>query len=139
MSIEQSGNAVQISFDAAYNDAHGAAPDGQGPAKIAGNGTLQFKWEDSFKNSGTGRITRAGEDIVVSMKATRVVDSRRDKPRQGVVAGTLAIIRSGAVGFIDFHEKAFKLKMKFISFGWAALWDRASMRTRCGGPGLDPI
>jgi hypothetical protein len=76
LSIEQSGNAVQISFDAAYNDAHGAAPDGQGPAKIAGNGTLEFKWEDSFKNSGSGRITRAGEDITVSMKTTRVVDSR---------------------------------------------------------------
>ena len=36
------------------------------------------------------------------------------------------------------HEKAFKLKMKFISFR-AALYDRASMRTRYGGPGLDPI
>jgi hypothetical protein len=29
MSIEESGNAIQVSFDAAYNDAHGAAPDGQ--------------------------------------------------------------------------------------------------------------
>ena len=57
MSIEQSGNAIQVSFDAAYNDAHGAAPDGQGPAKVAGNGTLEFKWEDSFQNSGTGTIT----------------------------------------------------------------------------------
>jgi hypothetical protein len=27
MSIEQSGTAIQVSFDAAYNDAHGAAPD----------------------------------------------------------------------------------------------------------------
>jgi hypothetical protein len=76
MSIEQSGTAIQVSFDAAYNDAHGAAPDGEGPARIATNGTLEFKWEDSFKNSGTGRITRAGDDIIVSMKTTRVVDSR---------------------------------------------------------------
>ena len=76
MSIEQSGNAIQVSFDAAYNDARGAAPDGRGPAKIATHGTLEFKWKDSFKNSGTGRITRAGEDIIVSMKTTRVVDSR---------------------------------------------------------------
>ena len=76
LSIEESGNAMQVSFDAAYNDAHGAAPDGQGPAKIAGNGTLEFKWEDSFKNSGSGRISRAGEDIIVSMETTRVVDSR---------------------------------------------------------------
>lgn len=76
MSIEQSGNAIQVSFDAAYNDAHGAAPEGQGPAKIAANGTLEFRCEDSFKNSGTGKITRAGENIIVSMKTTRVVDSR---------------------------------------------------------------
>jgi hypothetical protein len=48
-------------------------------------------------------------------------------------------VRRTASGFIAFHEKAFKLKMKLISFGWAALWDRASMRTRYGGPGLDPI
>jgi hypothetical protein len=57
----------------------------------------------------------------------------------GVLANTLKSFRNGAVGCIGFHEKAFKLKMKFISFGWAALFDRASMRTRCGGPGLDPI
>jgi hypothetical protein len=76
MSIEQSGSVIQISFDAAYTDAHGAAPDGQGPAKIATNDTLAFKWKDSFKNSGNGRITRTGEDIIVSMKTTRVVDSR---------------------------------------------------------------
>jgi hypothetical protein len=76
MSIEQSGNAVQVSFDAVYNDAHGAAPEGQGPAKIAGNGTLDFKWEDSFKNSGTGSIMRTGDGVTVSMKTTRVVDSR---------------------------------------------------------------
>jgi len=42
-----------------------------------------------------------------------------------VVANTLNLHRNGAsllakafgVGFIDFHEKAFKLKMKFISLG----------------------
>lgn len=76
MSIEQSGNAIQVSFDAAYVDAHGAEPDGQGQAKIIGKNTLEFNWEDSFNNSGTGRITRAGEDIIVSMKTARVVDSR---------------------------------------------------------------
>lgn len=76
MNIEQSGNAIQVSFDAAYNDAHGAAPDGQGPGRITTKDALEFKWKDGFKNSGTGRITRAGEDIIVSMKTTRVVDSR---------------------------------------------------------------
>jgi hypothetical protein len=76
MSIQQSGNAIQVSFDAAYNDAHGAAPDGDGQAKIASTNTLEFKWEDSFKNSGTGMIKRTADSIIVSMKPTRVVDPR---------------------------------------------------------------
>jgi hypothetical protein len=33
------------------------------------------------------------------------------------VANTLKLFRDEAVGFIGFHEKAFKLKMKFISLG----------------------
>jgi hypothetical protein len=74
--IEQSGNAIQISFDAAYKDAHGAAPDGGGEAKIAADNELEFKWEDSFSNSGTGTIKRAGDGVIVSMKTTRVVDER---------------------------------------------------------------
>jgi len=76
LSIEQSGDVIQISFDAAYSDAHGAAPDGGGPAKIAGKNKLAFTWEDSFQNSGTGTITRAGDGIVVSMETTHVVEPR---------------------------------------------------------------
>jgi hypothetical protein len=76
MSIEQSGETIQVSFDAVYSDGHGAAPEGQGPAKIRGKDTLEFRFEDSFKNSGTGTITRAGDEVVVSMKTTRVADSR---------------------------------------------------------------
>jgi len=75
-SIEQSASAIKIAFDAAYNDAHGAAPDGEGQAKITGKNTLEFKWEDSFKNSGTGTIMQTGGGIIVSMKTMRVVDSR---------------------------------------------------------------
>jgi hypothetical protein len=74
LSIEQSGNIIQVSFDAAYIDAHGAAPDGQGQAKITGKNSLDFKWEDSFYNSGTGTIKRTGDRIIVSKKTTRVVD-----------------------------------------------------------------
>lgn len=76
LSIQQSGNAVQISFDAAYADAHGAAPDGDGQAKVAGKNKLAFNWEDSFQNSGTGTIARAGDGIVVSMKTTHVEEPR---------------------------------------------------------------
>jgi hypothetical protein len=76
LSIEQSGNAIHVSFDAGYSDAHGAAPDGEGLAKITGKNSLQFNWEDSFNNSGTGTINRAGDGIKVSMKTTRLVDPR---------------------------------------------------------------
>jgi hypothetical protein len=76
MSIEQSGTATQVSFDAAYTDGHGATPEGSGSAKITSKDTLQFKWQDSFKNSGTGTIKRTGDGITVSMRPTRVVDSR---------------------------------------------------------------
>ena len=76
LSIQQSGNAVQVSFDAAYADAHGAAPDGEGQAKVTGKNKLAFNWEDSFQNSGTGTITRAGDGIVVSMETTHIVESR---------------------------------------------------------------
>ena len=76
MSIQQSGNSIQVAFDAAYVDAHGAAPEGDGHAKITGANALEFKWEDSFKNSGTGTIKRTADGVIVSMNPTRVVDSR---------------------------------------------------------------
>ena len=73
---EQSGSAMQVSFDAAWVDGHGAAPEAQGPAKISGN-TVTFKFEDTFENSGTGTITRAGDDeIIVSLNPTHVVEPR---------------------------------------------------------------
>jgi hypothetical protein len=42
-----------------------------------------------------------------------------------------------AVGCIAFHEKVFKLRFGFILI--CGDWDRASMRTHCFGPGLDPV
>jgi hypothetical protein len=76
LSIEHSGDVIQVTFNAGYADGHGTAPDGQGHAKISGQNTLEFKWEDSFNNSGTGRITRADRGIIVSMKAIKVVEPR---------------------------------------------------------------
>lgn len=75
LSIEKSGAGMQVAFDAAHNDGHGAAPEGQGRAKVSGT-TLQFKFEDSFGNTGTGTITRAGNDVIVSMDPTQVKDPR---------------------------------------------------------------
>ena len=76
LSIEQSGSAIQVSFDAAHNDGSGAAPEGQGPAKITGKNSLAFTFKDSFDNSGTGTITRAGDDIIVSINPTHVAEAR---------------------------------------------------------------
>ena len=75
LSIEQSGGAIKVSFDAAWNDGHGAAPEAEGPGSVSGN-TLNFKFEDSFGNKGTGTVTRAGKDVLVSINPTHVADPR---------------------------------------------------------------
>jgi len=75
LTIDQSGGALRVTFDAAWDDAHGAAPEADGPATVSGN-TLTFKFKDSFDNSGTGTITRSGNDILVSINPTHVVEPR---------------------------------------------------------------
>ena len=75
LTIGQSGGAMQVTFDAAWIDAHGAAPEAEGPAKASGN-TLTFTFKDTFDNSGTGTITRSGDDIIVSIDPTHVVEPR---------------------------------------------------------------
>ena len=75
LTIEQSGSAIKVSFDAAWNDGHGAAPEAEGPGSVSGN-TLNFKFEDSFGNKGTGTVTRAGNDVVVSINPTHVAEAR---------------------------------------------------------------
>jgi hypothetical protein len=75
LTIEESGARTQVSFDAAWADGHGAAPEAEGPAMVSGN-TLTFRFQDSFENSGTGTISRAGRDIIVSINATKVVEPR---------------------------------------------------------------
>jgi len=76
MSLEQSGNALSVWFSAGYNDGHGLQPVADGSGKITGKGTVEFTFKDSSNNAGTGTIARAGDDIIVSLKTTRVADSR---------------------------------------------------------------
>jgi hypothetical protein len=73
--VHQSGNALDIIFDAAYSDGHGATPDATGAGMVNGN-TAQFTWKDSQGNTGTGTISLTGDDIIVSMKTVHVSDSR---------------------------------------------------------------
>jgi len=76
LSLEQNGKNVSIFFSAAHNDGHGAAPEADGKGEITSKGTVEFKWEDSFKNAGTGTISRSGSDVILSIKMTRVADAR---------------------------------------------------------------
>ena len=75
MSIEQNGNAVVVWFSAGYNDGHGAGPQAGGKGRVTSNGTVEFTFDDSSRNVGTGTITRAGDDLIVSLRTTRVADS----------------------------------------------------------------
>jgi len=75
MSLEQSGDTVSVWFSAGYNDGHGATPEAEGTGKVTDKGAVEFKFKDSSKNAGTGRIVPAGEGIIVSLKTTRVSDS----------------------------------------------------------------
>jgi len=76
MSLEQSGSAVSVWFSAGYNDGHSIQPIADGSGKMTGKGSVEFSFTDSSHNAGTGTITRAGEDIIASIKTTRVADSR---------------------------------------------------------------
>jgi hypothetical protein len=71
LSIEQQGSKIQVSFDAVRNDGKGPAPEGYGPATAAGD-TLRFRFTDNFRNAGTGTIKRSGDDVILSIKTTRV-------------------------------------------------------------------
>jgi hypothetical protein len=75
LSLEQNGNKVTIFFSGVRNDGQGAAPEINAVGTVNGN-TVQFKFQDDLKNSGTGTITKAGEDVLVSIKPTKVADAR---------------------------------------------------------------
>jgi hypothetical protein len=75
LSVEQSGNGVTIFFNANRSDGNGADPEGNGKGNVS-SGAVQFSWTDSFGNAGTGTIKKSGADVILSIKATRVADSR---------------------------------------------------------------
>ncbi|MGH7982056.1 MAG: hypothetical protein ACREFF_02790 [Candidatus Udaeobacter sp.] len=75
MSIEGSGNSTQVWFSAIKHTGEGAAPEGQGTGKVTDKGKLEFKFEDSCKNSGTGTITKSGDDIIISVSPSRKADA----------------------------------------------------------------
>jgi hypothetical protein len=76
LSLDQNGNTVTIFFTGVRSDGQGAAPEINATGNVIGKGTVEFKFQDDLKNSGTGTIARAGDDVTVSIKPTRVADPR---------------------------------------------------------------
>lgn len=76
LSLEQSGNSVSVIFSAVHNNGQGAAPEADGKGTVTKSGAVEFTWQDSLQNSGTGTISRSGPDVLLSLKATHVADSR---------------------------------------------------------------
>jgi hypothetical protein len=72
LTIEQQGGKIQVSFDAVNNNGQGCAPEAQGMATTSGKDKLTFSFRDNQGNAGTGTITRAGEDLVLALKATKI-------------------------------------------------------------------
>jgi hypothetical protein len=72
LTIEQAGSKIQVSFDAANNDGSGCAPEAEGMATASGKDKLQFSFRDNQGNAGNGTITRSGDQLVVSLKATKM-------------------------------------------------------------------
>ena len=76
LGIQQSGNSLLIAFNAAYHDGHDVAPEAQGSAKVVAKDTLEFRFRDNFGNTGSGKIRRAGADIIVDFIFAQPVDKR---------------------------------------------------------------
>jgi FlaG/FlaF family flagellin (archaellin) len=76
LSLEQKASDVSVFFSAGRSDGSGADPEANGKGKVTSKGTVEFTWEDSFKNSGKGTVTKSGNDVIVSIKPTKVADSR---------------------------------------------------------------
>jgi hypothetical protein len=75
LSVHQIGSALEIAFEAAYSDGHGATPEATGAGEVRGT-NAQFTWKDSSGNTGTGQMTLTNDGLVVSLKPIHVADAR---------------------------------------------------------------
>lgn len=76
VTITQSGEEPEITFQAAHVDGHGAAPDGSGTGRVGNDGVFRFSFSDSFNNEGAGTFRRAGGRFALSMKLQEVAEPR---------------------------------------------------------------
>ena len=76
LDVQQKGKTAMVSFVAGHVNGSGATPDGGGKGTLTDKGELKFEWTDSFENSGTAVLRRDGKTYHLSMKSTKVEDSR---------------------------------------------------------------
>jgi len=76
LGIQPAGNSVLIVFNAAHHDGHGVATEGRGSAKAISKDKLEFQFTDSCRISGSGTITRAGNDVRVDFIFATAADKR---------------------------------------------------------------
>ena len=52
------GDSAELEFSAGSADGSGAAPDGSGKGQLNEKGELEFTFDDSFGNKGTGAFSK---------------------------------------------------------------------------------
>lgn len=83
--VRQAGANADVEFSASKADGSGAAPDGTGTGRLNDKGELEFTFEDSFGNKGTGTLKKTGGSLQLNLKATTVNEARAVK-LYGVIA-----------------------------------------------------
>ncbi len=83
--VRQAGASAEIEFSASKADGSGAAPDGTGTGNLNDKNELEFTFEDSVGNKGTGVLKKTGQSLQLTMKAETVNDPRAVK-LYGVIA-----------------------------------------------------
>ena len=76
LDVQLKGRTASASFSAAHEDGSGAAPDGDCKGQLNDKGELKLDWTDSFDNAGTAVLRRDGKLFRLSMKTTKVTESR---------------------------------------------------------------
>jgi len=80
LDVEQKGKNARLTYSAGNEDGSGAAPDGSGKGTLNADGTLEFKWDDSFENAGIGVLSRNGKLYHLLMKTSKLGEGRGAPP-----------------------------------------------------------
>jgi hypothetical protein len=89
LDVTQKDGKAEVSFSAGNEDGSGAAPDGDGAGRLNAQGELTFTFTDSFGNTGSAVLRRAGTGYRLSMKMDKV-----EEPRALVHYGILTLKRT---------------------------------------------